>query len=150
MDNAGNRRVLTTHILILDVTPPLYTPKVPGKASKGDTIILSVKDVDDPSGIASIKWTITGPDGDQQEADGRNATFEPWMDGDYRIRINVTDNMLNSAQSEHWITATGFEEEERSTNWPFMVMLGITLFFGALLLLYLFRDKLLPEQKEGK
>jgi hypothetical protein len=149
-DQAGNRRVLTSHILIMDVTPPLFTPKVPRKGSAGDTIQLSLKDASDPSGILSVRWTVTGPDGEKLDADGSNATFDPWMDGDYRVRVNVTDGALNSAESENWITITGSGSDEGSVNWAFIAMIIITLVFGALLFLYLFRDKFMHENNEEK
>ncbi|MGA1848050.1 MAG: hypothetical protein ACMUHB_01795 [Thermoplasmatota archaeon] len=149
-DQEGNRRVLTGSLLIIDVTPPVFTPRVPRKGSAGEMVELSLKDVSDPSGIKAVRWTITGPDGEKLREEGRNVTFEPWMDGDYRVRVNVTDGAMNSAESEQWITVTGFASDEGSVNWAFIVMLIITLAFGALLLLYLFRERLLPEKEDEK
>ena len=83
---------------------------------------------------------------------GNDGSFEPWTYGIFKVTVNVTDLAGNSAERIRWteVEQPVKEKIDKETNWPFILMLSMTLLFGAGLLLFTFKDRILPPDTGDK
>ncbi|MGA1873826.1 MAG: hypothetical protein ACMUHY_09160, partial [Thermoplasmatota archaeon] len=129
---------------VYDHTPPYFQVRVPGSIFEGDMVNLSIADVNDSSEIIFIEWTVSGPEGDiRTYRNLENIEFTVGSPGSYHVTVVLRDALSNEFERSLWLNVLEKEDKgDRNVNWPFIILLSITLLIGIAVGLFSFRDRI--------
>ncbi|MGA1820821.1 MAG: Ig-like domain repeat protein [Thermoplasmatota archaeon] len=144
-DSLGHFRYLQRNFTVYDNTPPYFQISVPGTVFKGETVNLSVIDVNDSSEITWIEWTIEGPGGELYTfLDSRSVQFKVKTAGSYQVKVLLRDRVGNGQEKSVWFNVEEKADDEGGgVNWPVIILLVLTALVGLGVLFLTFKDRLL-------
>ncbi|MGA1793399.1 MAG: PKD domain-containing protein [Thermoplasmatota archaeon] len=153
-DRLGHYRYLQRNFTVYDNTPPYFQVKVPETIFKGDTVNLSVIDVNDSSEITWIEWTIEGPGGELYTfLDSRSVQFKVRSAGSYQVKVLVRDRIGNGQEKSVWFNVNEkADDDEGGTNWPIIVLFILTGLVGLGVLFLTLKDRIIGsfrKEEEG-
>jgi hypothetical protein len=117
--------------------------------ASGQVMELDGSNTTDDSDIVLYTWTITKPDGTEDEHTGMTFQYKPDEPGDYTVELEVVDEFGNRAKTSTTITVTPMEDEDEddpSNGWLLIAIVSISLLFLIIVLAAVF----LAIRKGGK
>jgi PGF-pre-PGF domain-containing protein len=107
VDNAGNRNATNVTVRVVDSTPPVADADAPRYVQTGTAATFDGSDSSDNHEVAEYRWDFDDDGTNEVETSDPTTDYAYESDGEYTVRLTVTDAAGNENATTASVTADG-------------------------------------------